>query len=309
MSASPAGRIARIGRITQTGREEIDADGHVVTPGFIDGHTHMDAQVFWDPLGTLLVLARRHHGRHGSLRVHPGARPVRAAPSRHPQPRAGRGHLRCRDGRRHRLELDDVRRVPRRRRPAAEGAQLRGKRWTFGAAHLRDGGAGLHRAGVRRGPRGDAQPSCATRCGPGPTGSPPRAPTTTRPPTTGPSPRGSRAGTRCCGLVGVLGDLGTGVFQLVEDPPDADERAGARRPADRPRRPHPGADRHRRHLRRPVAGSARRRGRGRWPDVRAHPSARHRVDVVVPQPAAVRHAGRMGTDSGAAAGGAAAGAR
>jgi N-acyl-D-aspartate/D-glutamate deacylase len=46
------GRIARIGRIDERGHQEIDAEGLVVTPGFIDGHTHMDAQVFWDELGT-----------------------------------------------------------------------------------------------------------------------------------------------------------------------------------------------------------------------------------------------------------------
>ena len=46
------GKIAAIGKIRENAREIIDAEGHVVSPGFVDGHTHMDAQVFWDPLGT-----------------------------------------------------------------------------------------------------------------------------------------------------------------------------------------------------------------------------------------------------------------
>src|SRR3954449_1125126 len=45
-------RIAAVGRINDKGHREIDAEGHAVTPGFIDGHTHMDAQVFWDCLGS-----------------------------------------------------------------------------------------------------------------------------------------------------------------------------------------------------------------------------------------------------------------
>lgn len=50
--AITGGRIAAIGKINDSAKEVIDAEGHVVAPGFIDGHTHMDAQIFWDALGT-----------------------------------------------------------------------------------------------------------------------------------------------------------------------------------------------------------------------------------------------------------------
>src|SRR5947207_11718265 len=46
------GRLAAFGRIRDGAAQIIDADGLVVAPGFIDGHTHFDAQVSWDPLGT-----------------------------------------------------------------------------------------------------------------------------------------------------------------------------------------------------------------------------------------------------------------
>jgi N-acyl-D-amino-acid deacylase len=46
------GKIAKIGRINERAAKTINADGQVVSPGFVDGHTHMDAQIFWDPLGS-----------------------------------------------------------------------------------------------------------------------------------------------------------------------------------------------------------------------------------------------------------------
>ena len=46
------GKIVEVGRIKSVATRTIDADGLIVSPGFIDGHTHMDAQVAWDPLGS-----------------------------------------------------------------------------------------------------------------------------------------------------------------------------------------------------------------------------------------------------------------
>ena len=46
------GLIVEIGRIRAPAERTLDAEGMIVSPGFIDGHTHMDAQVSWDPHGT-----------------------------------------------------------------------------------------------------------------------------------------------------------------------------------------------------------------------------------------------------------------
>ena len=45
-------RIVAIGKHDGAAGEVIDAKGKIVTPGFVDVHTHLDAQITWDPLGS-----------------------------------------------------------------------------------------------------------------------------------------------------------------------------------------------------------------------------------------------------------------
>ncbi|MBM3594964.1 MAG: amidohydrolase family protein, partial [Alphaproteobacteria bacterium] len=48
--AIDGGIITEVGKVAGQSREEIDASGELVTPGFVDLHTHYDAQAMWDPV-------------------------------------------------------------------------------------------------------------------------------------------------------------------------------------------------------------------------------------------------------------------
>ncbi len=69
------GIVVEVGRVDQRGVQEIDADGLLVTPGFVDIHTHFDGQATWDP-------ELRPSSQHGVTTVAMGNCGVGFAPAR-----------------------------------------------------------------------------------------------------------------------------------------------------------------------------------------------------------------------------------
>ncbi|TMA56738.1 MAG: hypothetical protein E6J75_09140, partial [Deltaproteobacteria bacterium] len=137
-----AGRVATLGRLKTTdAKRALDATGMIVAPGFIDLHTHYDAQLFWDPYLTL-------SGWHGVTSVVIGNCGFGFAPMR-PEMR------------------ERVSGVPRQRGATAEGAERAPVRPGGAAPRLgprlraRQGGRDAHRVRAPRAPpppaRGDGR--------------------------------------------------------------------------------------------------------------------------------------------------------
>ena len=193
----------------------IDAEGQVVAPGFVDGHTHMDAQVFWDPLGTSSCW-------HGITSVVMGNCGFTLAP--------------CAEADKHMVvrNLQRAEDIP----PEAMEAGIKWGWTTFpeyldcldalpkginyggyiGHSALRTYVMGERAFEAARRPRTISarwSASCATRSAPARSASRPRARPPTRPPTSGRWRAALASWDEVRRLVGAMGDLNAGIFELA----------------------------------------------------------------------------------------------
>ena len=143
-------RIVEVGECAGEAAESFDATGKLVTPGFVDIHTHLDAQLAWDPVGTVSCW-------HGVTTAVMGNCGVTFAPCKPADRRAagrddgvGRGHPRRRHPDRPAVGLGELSRVPRQLRPHAQGHQRRRHGRALLGAHRGDGRAGDRPAPRRR---------------------------------------------------------------------------------------------------------------------------------------------------------------
>ena len=112
-------RIVQVGGKAGPGRREVKADGRIVTPGWVDVHTHYDGQATWDPGPGAVLLARRHDHRVRQLRRGLRPRPP-TAPEGADRSDGGRGgHSRHHAVRRPQMGLGELPRLPRCARAAA----------------------------------------------------------------------------------------------------------------------------------------------------------------------------------------------
>ena len=106
--AITAGRISEVGKVAGKGKQEINAEDKLVTPGFVDVHTHYDGQVTWSQDINALVAERRHLGDHGQLRRRLRALPPVGSSAADPVDGRRRGYPRTGVERRHSLGLGEL---------------------------------------------------------------------------------------------------------------------------------------------------------------------------------------------------------